>query len=81
MKPNIYTIHIFQTSNSKEFLDKKLGFVPVCPAYCSLICYSFLMWGAKSLEGEQAIQTLASEIVIFHGQLEVLLHTPNILCK
>ena len=29
MNPYFHTIHIFQTSNSKEFLDKKLGFVPV----------------------------------------------------
>ena len=27
MKANFYTIHIFQTSNSKEFLDKKLVFL------------------------------------------------------
>ena len=28
-----HKIHIFQTPNSKEFLDKKLVFAPVCMAY------------------------------------------------
>ena len=29
-KSHFHKIHIFQTSNSREFLDKKLVFAPVC---------------------------------------------------
>ena len=63
--PNFHQIHIFQTANSRQFLDKKWEFAPVCSSTASTIAVpTFKLPGPEESKFRKQLELLFSNTIL-----------------